>query len=182
MKNNGTKTFETERLILRPFKEGDAKDMFKNYTNSELVTEFLTWKPHGELKNTENYLKFVVLPEYSKNNTYRWAVVLKEINEVIGVIDVVRSKETHFKAELGWVIGDKFWGRGIMPEAGKIVLKYLFEEGYKRIEAVHDVRNGKSGRVMEKIGMTYEGRLKKYEVNNEGKLVDCDIYAIVSEE
>ena len=55
MKNNGTKIFETERLILRPFKFEDAKDMFKNYTNSEKVTEFLTWRPHGELKVTENY-------------------------------------------------------------------------------------------------------------------------------
>lgn len=181
MENHGTKIIETERLILRPFKEGDAVAMFKHYTNSEKVTEFLTWKPHGELKNTENYLKYVVLPAYEKSNTYRWAIELKEIGEVIGVIDVVRSNEEKYRAELGWVIGDKFWGRGIMPEAGREVLKYLFSEGYKRIEAIHDVANPKSGRVMDKIGMKHEGLLKKYEVNRDGVLVDCEMYAITKD-
>ena len=178
MKNNGTIVIETERLILRPFVESDAPAMFKNYTNSEKVTEFLTWYPHGELKNTEEYLKMVVLPAYAHPNTYRWAIELKELGQVIGVIDVIRSIPEKYRAELGWVIGDEFWGRGIMPEAGKEVLEYLFNEGYKRIEAIHDVKNPKSGRVMEKIGMTHEGRLSKYEVNRDGVLVDCELYAI----
>lgn len=68
-----------------------------------------------------------------------------------------------------------------MPEAGKIILDYLFDEGYIRIEAFHDSRNLKSGRVMEKIGMTHEGRLKKYKLNYKGELVDCELYAIIKE-
>ena len=178
MEHIGTQTIETERLILRKFRLEDAEDMFKNYTSSEKVTEYLTWKPHENVKGTESYLNYI-LPEYEKNDTYRWAIVWKENNEVIGCIDVVDKNDKKFRAELGWVLGDKYWGKGIMPEAGKAVLEQLFNIGYKRIQALHDVNNPKSGRVMKKIGMTHEGVLKKYEPNNEGILTDCDIWAIV---
>ena len=175
---NFTKTLETERLILRKFKKSDVKDVFSNYASRIEVTKFLTWKPHKNLEETEAYLNFI-LPKYETEQTYRWAIVLKETNEVVGCIDVVDLKIKRKCAELGYVLGDKFWGKGLMSEAGKKVLDYLFAEGFERIEAVHDIENPKSGRVMEKIGMTYEGTLKKSRMNNSGKLVDCKIYAIV---
>lgn len=178
LKHLGTKTIETERLILRKFERDDAEAMFKNYTNSEKVCEFLTWQPHEKIENTIGYLEYI-LPAYEKISTYRWAIVLKETNEVIGAIDVIDSVDNKLRCELGWVLGDKYWGKGYMPEAGKVVVDYLFNVGYKRIQAIHDVDNPKSGRVMEKIGMTYEGILKKYEVNNKDELTDCAMWAII---
>lgn len=178
MKHIGTKSIETERLILRKFKLSDAKQMFENYTSREKVTEYLTWYPHKNLAATQDYLKGFVLPAYKEKSTYRWAIVWKENMQVIGCIDVVRLFDNRRCAELGWVISDDYWGRGIMPEAANEVLKYIFDLGYERIQAVHHVENAKSGRVMQKIGMQHEGTLRKYEVDKDGILCDCEMYAI----
>ena len=180
LKHIGTLTIETERLNLRRFKLSDADAMFKNYTNSEKVCEFLTWQPHEKIENTIEYLEYI-LPLYEKLSTYRWAIELKETGEVIGAIDVIDSIDDKRRCELGWVLGDKYWGKGYMPEAAKAVIKYLFDVGYLRVQAIHDVANPKSGRVMEKAGMTYEGILKKYELNNKDELTDCAIWAIIKE-
>lgn len=83
--------------------------------------------------------------------------------------------------KLGWVLGNDFWGKGIMPEAGKEVLKHLFSIGYERIEAIHYVENQKSGRVMAKIGMKDEGTLRKYNPNRDNILVDCEMWSIIKE-
>ncbi len=178
MEHIGTKTIETERLILRRFKLTDAKDMFNNYTSHALVTEYLTWYPHKTLEDTQQYLSQIVLPEYEKPDTYKWAIVWKENGQVIGSIDVVESIERKQRAELGWVIGEEYWGKGIMPEAAREVVKYLFNVGYERVQAIHDVANKKSGRVMEKVGMKHEGTLLKYNPNRDNVLIDCDMWAI----
>lgn len=69
-----------------------------------------------------------------------------------------------------------------MPEAGNAVLDYLFRTvGFHRAAATHDVDNPKSGRVMQKIGMKYEGTLRSAGVNNRG-ICDVVCYAILSED
>ena len=181
MNHLGTKTIETERLILRKFELKDAEQMFKNYCSRKKVTQFLTWEPHKTVEDTKNYLKNIILPAYNEISTYRWAIVLKENNQVVGCIDVVNSSENKKRAELGWVLSDDYWGQGIMPEAAKEVVKYLFDIGYIRIEAIHDVRNPKSGRVMKKINMEHEGVLRKYNPDWTGELQDCDMWAITKD-
>ncbi|MDE6585361.1 MAG: GNAT family N-acetyltransferase [Clostridia bacterium] len=179
MQHTGTQTIETERLILRKFKLSDAQNMFDNYAGKEKVTEYLCWPHYENVEGVKSYLSDFVLPEYEKENTYRWAIVWKESNEVIGCIDVCASDERRRCAELGWVLGDNYWGRGIMPEAAKRVLELLFSVGYERIQAKHHVENPKSGRVMKKIGMQYEGTLKKSGIFKDNNLVDCCVWAIV---
>lgn len=179
MIHKGTQTIETERLILRRFELSDAQNMFDNYCGREKVTEYMSWSYHKSIEDTKSYLTDFVLPRYDNLNTYCWAVVWKETNEVIGCIDVCDSNERKRYAELGWCIGDEYWGKGIMPEAAKSVLEYLFSVGYERIQATHHTKNPKSGRVMEKIGMTYEGTLKKYSMFKDNALVDCCMWAIV---
>lgn len=179
MEHTGTQTIETERLILRRFEMSDAQNMFDNYCSRKKVTEYMSWSPHKSIDDTKSYLADFVLPRYDKENTYHWAIVWKENNEVIGSIDVYESNERKRCAELGWCIGDDFWGKGIMPEAAKSVLKHLFSVGFERIQATHHVENKKSGRVMEKIGMKFEGVLKKYSMYKNDTLVDCCLWAIV---
>ena len=85
-------------------------------------------------------------------------------------------------AELGWCIGKAWWGRGIMPEAGAAVIAYLFDEvGLNRVAARHDVRNPKSGRVMQKLGMTQEGVLRQAGHCNAGT-GDIAVYSILKRE
>lgn len=99
IRHTGTIEIETDRLILRRFRLSDAQNMFDNYTSRDKVTEYLTWYPHKSIKDTEEYLTNLVLPEYDKPNTYRWAIVLKENNQVIGCIDVVSSNDGKRRAQ-----------------------------------------------------------------------------------
>ena len=176
--NNKSKLFETERLILRRHELSDAKDMFNNYCNSDNVTKYLSWSTHKSLQDTIDYLNNVALPKYEQENTYMWSVVLKETNEVIGCIEASSVDLEHKSVMFGWVLGEKFWGQGLMPEAALVIRDYLFSEGFVRIWAYHNVENPKSGRVMQKIGMLHEGTLKKYSLDNKGNFIDCDLYAI----
>ena len=86
------------------------------------------------------------------------------------------------EAIIGYCMGTKWWGQEIMPEAGKAVIKYLFEEvGFNRISASHDKNNPKSGKVMQKIGMIYEGTHRSGGVNNQG-IIDDVWYAVLRED
>ena len=175
---NKSKLFETERLILRRLELTDAEDMFNNYCGSDIVTEYLSWNTHGSIQDTKDYLEKVVLPNYEDGNSYYWAIVLKETNQVIGSIEAFKIDESNKSIMLGWVLGEKFWGQGLIPEAARVVRDYLFSEGFVRIWAYHNIENKKSGRVMQKIDMLHEGTLKKYSKDKNGNFIDCDLYAI----
>ena len=168
MNKIGTKTIETERLILRRFRLEDAEDMYHNWACDPEVTRFLTWPAHKNAEVSEKVLQEWV-PHYEDGGYFSWAVELKEIGQPIGSIAVVKLNEEVGSADMGYCIGRKYWGQGLMPEALKAVMDYLFDEvGLNRVAACHDVNNPKSGRVMEKAGMKLEGILRKAGKNNQG--------------
>ncbi len=170
---------ETERCILRKFELKDARDMFESYCKKDVVTKYLRWMPHRSVEDTIKYLTDVVLPKYEQEYTYCWAIELKETGTVVGCIDIGSKDLSRKRCTVGWVLSDDYWGKGIMTEVARKVVDYMFKEGFVRIQSHHQIENIASGKVMQKIGMTYEGRLKKYDVDRYGKIVDCEIYAIV---
>lgn len=181
MNHHGTKELETDRLILRQFVLEDADAMFHNWASSDEVTKFLTWPSHESVEVTK-YLLNDWIPRYNKSDYYNWGIELKETGEIVGNISVVQINENIKEASLGYCMGENWWGQGIMPEAGKAVINYLFNEiGFNRIEACHDKNNPKSGRVMQKIGMICEGVRRKKGINNQG-IVDDVVYAILRED
>lgn len=181
MNHKGTISLETGRLLLRRFVPEDAGAMYQNWASREEVTRFLTWPVHRDVTVTQTVLSGWI-DGYQSPDFYNWAIELKELGQVIGNISVVRIKENVRSAELGYCMGSAWWGLGIMPEAGKAVIRYLFEDvGFQRIAAAHARDNPKSGRVMQKIGMTYEGTLRKAGACNQG-VIDVVWYSILREE
>lgn len=181
MKHKGTKTLETERLILRKFTENDAEAVFRNWASDDEVTKFLTWPTHRSIENSAGYINFC-LESYKEEASYQWGIELKETGELFGNISVVKIDEDLNAVELGYVIGRCYWGNGYMPEAVKAVIAFLFEEvGADRIAARHDTNNPNSGKVMQKAGMKYEGTLRQCDRNNQG-IVDCAVYSILKSE
>ncbi len=168
MEHKGTQILETDRLILRRFTLEDAECMFKNWASDPEVTKFLTWPAHVNVDVT----RFVLggwVERYAKQDSYNWAIVLKETQEPIGSISVVKLNENTEAADIGYCMGKAWWGKGIMPEALGEVIAFLFDEvGLHRIAACHDVNNPKSGRVMEKAGMKQEGIWRAAGKNNQG--------------
>lgn len=177
--HKGAQTVETERLILRKFKPSDAEYMFKNWATDSEVSKFLSWNPHKDLNETEQIIDNWI-NDYVKNENYNWVIELKEIGEVIGQICVVHLNEKYSSCEIGYNVGRLFWGKGIMTEALKAVISYMFNEiGMNRIEARHNTLNLASGRVMQKAGMEYEGILRQVRIDKKGKFYDLAVYSIL---
>ena len=180
MKKIGMRIIETERLILRPFTLDDAPAMFERWASDPEVTRYLTWQPHPNVDVTRAYLAALVA-KYPAGDSFDWAIDLKGVG-VIGSIGVVGYREETEAAELGYCLSRAHWGQGIMPEALKAVLDFLFEEaGCLRVSAKHDIANPKSGRVMEKAGMKYEGTLRRAGYNNRG-IIDAVHSAMILED
>ena len=178
MNHLGTTVLETERLILRRYTLGDAPAMFRNWASDPEVTRYLTWPPHAGVDVTRQLMENWVA-SYEQPDVYHWALELKQAGEVIGDLAVVHIDGNIGEAELGWCLGRAWWGKGLMPEAGKAVLCFLFDKvGFNRVCARHDVENAKSGRAMQKIGMSFEGVQRQAGRNNRG-VVDQATYAIL---
>lgn len=179
MKNLGTKTIETERLILRQFKFTDAEDMYRNWASDDEVTKFLTWPTHKDVEVSRGVIDIWV-KDYSDDKHYSWCIEIKSTGEAIGSIAVVDYKENIEAVEIGYCIGRKYWNQGITSEAFKALIQFFFEEvGANRIEARHDPRNINSGKVMLKCGMKYEGTRIKADRNNSG-ICDVAMYGMIN--
>lgn len=179
MKHSGTGLIETDDLILRRFTIEDAVPMYNNWASDPEVTKFLTWPPHKNPEATSEIIQ-MWLDEYKSDDKYLWAIIVKaETPEPIGNISVVSVHEDYLGAEIGYCMGRKYWGKGIMTKALKAVINYLFDTtDFVRISAKHDIANPGSGKVMEKSGMKYEGTYRQADKNNQG-ICDCSVYAIL---
>ncbi len=127
-KLNG-KIIKTNRLILRPFKREDLDDFFE-YASIEGVGERAGWFHHQAKEETLTILKKFI--EHDKT----FAICLKENNKVIGSLGIekydreeVLSEFFNYKGrKIGYVLSKNYWGQGLMPEAVKAVIQYLFNE------------------------------------------------------
>lgn len=175
----GTREIRTKRLLLRKFELGDARMMYDNYCSDNEVTKYLMWQTHSSIEVTRSYVE-AVLKDYEKSNAFNWAITLG--GELIGAVGAVKISEADMCAEIGYCLGKKWWGMGIMTEAARAVIEYLIREaGFHRVSAYHDVKNPASGRVMQKIGMTYEGTLREARFVK-GRFVDMAYYSTLENE
>ena len=143
---------ETERLILRPFTEEDAEDLFA-YASDPRVGPPAGWQPHGSVEESREIIRTVF------SDPLAMAVVLKETGRVIGsagFVDRHRAELPGPDGEIGYAISPDYWGRGLIPEAVEELLRFGFEElGLETIWCGHFDFNGKSRRVVEKCGFRY---------------------------
>ena len=150
---------ETPRLILRKLKAEDAEDMFE-YASDPEVARDVTWPPHKHIDDPVAFLNSV-LQKYSKKEVEGWGVALKESGKLIGTCGFVWWKPEHAKAEIGYALSRKYWGRGLMTEAVTAVMDFGFDKmKLNRLEARCTAANIGSEKVMRKNGMKYEGILR----------------------
>ena len=142
---------QTERLILRPWCEDDAEELYKYACDPE-VGPPAGWLPHTSVENSREIIRSVL----SAPETY--AVCLKNDGKAIGSVGLHRNDlaEKEDEYELGYWIGRPFWGQGLIPEASREMLRHAFEDlGMNRIWCGHYDGNVKSRRVQEKLGFVY---------------------------
>ena len=177
--HKGTLTLETPRLILRRAAKEDSVSMFHNWASDPEVTKFMTWPTHDSIE-TSAYVLASWTEAYEKIDYYQWLIVLKELGQPIGSVSVVRMDELTESCEIGYCIGRLWWHQGIMTEAVSAVIRYLFHEvGMRRIVARHDMNNPRSGNVMKRCGMQFEGIQIGAGQNNQG-ICDLCCYCITN--
>ena len=174
-------TLKTERLILRPFNQNDAKDVQRLAGDYDIAKTTL-FIPHPyEDGMAEGWIKSHQ-KNFNKGIEITLAITLRESNELIGAIGISHINEDLEKASIGYWIGKQYWNCGYCTEAVKAVLKYCFEElKLNRVSAHHFANNPASGKVMEKAGMKKEGVLRQNE-KKWGEYVDTPIYGILKNE
>ena len=146
---------ETERLILRPWRESDAQDFYE-YAKVEGVGEKAGWNHHQSLEESKRILAMFMADKKT------FAVELKENGKVIGSLGLeARDEEAGLAPELagreiGYVLSKDYWGRGLMPEALNAVIYYCFRVlDFDYLTCGHFDHNDRSRRLVEKCGFMY---------------------------
>ena len=147
-------TIRTSRLTLRPWNKSDLADLYE-YAKVDGVGQMAGWLPHKSIQ-----LSAEILDNFIEG---RKTFAIEFEGKVIGSLGIEHYKEKDFPdyaslqgRELGYVLSKDYWGRGIMPEAVKAVISYLFEElKLDFIMISHFVWNRQSARVIEKCGLQY---------------------------
>lgn len=146
---------ETQRLLLRPWQDGDAEDLYR-YASSPLVGPAAGWPAHTSVENSLEIIRGVL----SAPETY--AVVPKAVGRPVGSVGLMVGGASNLslpdtQGELGYWIGVPFWGQGLIPEAAEALLYRGFGElGLENIWCGHFDGNEKSRRVQEKCGFVYQ--------------------------
>lgn len=148
-------TIETDRLILREWKNDDYLDLHE-FVSDDRVGENAGCPVVKDIEESKNIIKTYILYNQS------YAIVLKSENKVIGSIgmdDIAPDKELKNLKQryIGYTINSKYWGNGYASEAAKSLIKHLLEElNLDLIWCSHYDFNNKSKRVIEKCGFTYK--------------------------
>lgn len=147
---------ETERLILRPFKSDDLNDLYE-YAKVDGVGEAAGWTHHKDVNESKEILTLFI----QEHRTF--AITEKNSGKVIGSVGIERSGKIYERDfagkninEIGYVLSKDYWGKGLMTEAVKRVICYMFDElKCDCVTVGHFVKNDRSRRVIEKCGFRF---------------------------
>lgn len=146
---------ETDRLILRQWELTDAEDLYEHAKDPD-VGPAAGWPAHKDVQESKRIIENVLRID----ETY--AVCLKEDNKAIGSISLKFGDKTDLtdkedECEMGFWLGKKFWGKGIMPEAARELMRHAFEDlDIKKLWCAYYDGNEKSKRAQEKLGFKYQ--------------------------
>lgn len=166
----------SKKFTLRPFRKGDEASLMKNINNRAIARNTLRIPYPYKLKDARWWInRNLKLNKQKRKSEINFAIEINE--EVVGGIGL--DKIYGHCAEIGYWLGKKYWGRGIMTAAVKLVTKYGFEKlGLRRIYAFAFLFNKVSAAVLKNAGYKYEGKLRKH-VQKDNKFLDDLLFAKV---
>ncbi|MBM7663235.1 RimJ/RimL family protein N-acetyltransferase [Bacillus mesophilus] len=172
-------TLISDRLVLRPFSLEDSPTV-EELASSPLIADTTLNIPHPYPKGgAEAWIQSHDELAAAKNS-FTFAIEKKETSELIGSMAIGIGNDN--RAELAYWIGVPYWGHGYATEASKLLIRFGFEQkGLNKIWAAAFTRNPASTKVMEKVGMTYEGTFRQHVIKN-GKYEDLSYCSILKEE
>ncbi|KAL4312122.1 hypothetical protein GQ457_01G008410 [Hibiscus cannabinus] len=166
---------DPSRISLRAFRLSDV-DNFLNWATDDKVTRYLRWNTISSREEASSYLEKVAIPQ-----PYRRSICLDDHS--IGYVSIKPgSGDDKTRARVGYAIGAEYWGQGITTTALKMAVAadaFSVFEGLVRLEALVEVENVGSQRVLEKVGFLKEGLLRKYGFCK-GEIRDMIVYSFLS--
>ena len=159
-KGRPAESIMTARLHLRRPVHDDARRMFESWSQDPEVTRFLVWRPHREIKESEDHINRCNAG-WDQGTSFVWMIEDRSNGELVG--SVAASPGAH-GINLGYLIVRECWGRGFMTEALHPLVNWFLEQPEVfRVWATCDVDNAASARVLEKAGFEFEGILRRWE-------------------
>ena len=151
----------TEKLLLRSLTLEDAQDV-QHLAGERDIASTLSNMPHPyEDGMAEEWIRSCS-GKFEKDEALNFAIIRRTDKKLIGEIELRLDRENE-SGELGYWIGKPYWNCGYATEAARAVVAYGFEVlKLNRVQAKHFKRNAASRRVLEKIGMCYEGCLRQH--------------------
>lgn len=149
-----------ERVALREFAVGDWPAVHA-YASQAMVCRYQPWGPNTKIDSQKYVLQAIRDAEQQPRRRYALAMVVN--GNLIGAGEINIKDVQHQVGEIAYVVNPAYWGQGIATEVAQILLKFGFRElEIHRIQATCDCRNIGSAKVLEKSGMTKEGRLREH--------------------
>ena len=155
-------TYQTARLRFRPPTVADAPLLFERWTSRDDVTRFLLWETHEDITVTREFLAGCEEAWQQMTTRFPW-VLARDGDDNLDPIGMIEVNVREHIVSVGYVMAPEVWGEGYATEAlGKVLEVALSLPSVWRVDAITDVDNGASARVLEKAGMQREGTLRCY--------------------
>jgi ribosomal-protein-alanine N-acetyltransferase len=171
----------TKRLVIRPLCVGDAEAIYE-YAKDPEVSKYTLWEPHQSPKDSMKFITEFSLKNYIRGVPEPLGISLKtDPGRIVGTVGCFWISKPQQEMELAYALARPLWGQGLVVEAAREVMDFCFRElAVERIRCRCKVENIASRRVMEKLGMTYEGR-HFGEILHRGRRWDMDYFSVLRE-
>ena len=183
-----------ERLWLRPLDEGDADSLFAAASNRN-VTKYTLWEAHQSRADALEFLRTYVAEHYREGVPDPMGIVLRgdphptlpseegrEGGPVVGCVGCRWASEKNRSMEFGYWIAEPFWGRGLVVEGARLLIDHVFATyDVERVQAHCFAPNSASARVLEKLGLSFEGTHRSA-LWHRGRFWDLKMYAVLRRE
>lgn len=168
------KVLETERLVVRQLSSGDAEFILR-LLNEPSWLRFIGDKGVRTVEGARNYILNGPVEMYSRLGFGLYLVELKEESLPIGICGLIK-RDSLKDVDIGFAFLPKYWGRGYAYESASAVMAYGRNVlGLKRIVAVTSVDNDSSAKLLEKLGLRFEGMVKLSDDSEEVRLFGTDV-------
>lgn len=172
-------TLYTERLVLRPFSLGDVPAIVALAGDWDIAVNTLS-VPHPYTEDHAMQWIRQQSDQWNNGQAVTFAIAHPD-QRLFGSIGLGFVPSFHL-AELGYWVGKPYWGKGYATEAARAVVNFGFAKlSLHRIQATHFGNNDASGRVMQKIGMLYEGCRRQHTLKW-GEYRDIKLYGMLQED
>lgn len=171
-------TLDTPRLILRALRMDDLDDLYR-YASDPVIDQHTPWAHYQSVEEAHQDLARYVA-QYAAEDMGVWGIEHRADGRLIGICNFSYWYRPDRRAEIGYTIARDYWGHGLATEAARALVRFGFQHmNLVRIEAICTPGNHASERVLQKIGMQFEGLLRSYQIW-QGKPRDLKMYAIIS--